>query len=230
MSSQTLAIASSRPARPDKPPRQAPSRKADILLISGLLLLGLIPAIAGQVRLFELFTGGEITADNVRFFNQPFPFVVHIVAATLYAFLGAFQFSALIRRRFINWHRRAGRMLAVCGLLLASTGLWMSLFYDLPASDGILLLVFRLVFGIAMIVALVLGIVAVLRRNLQQHRAWMIRAYAIAMAAGTQVFAQLPWIMLFGMPGEWTRGWLMAAGWIINVAVAEIIIRRQTQL
>jgi hypothetical protein len=36
--------------------------------------------------------------------------VVHIVAAALYALLGAFQFSARLRRRRPDWHRRSGRL------------------------------------------------------------------------------------------------------------------------
>lgn len=229
MSSQTLPITSSQSVQAGKRPHKAPSVRADILTIAGLLLLGLVPVVAGHVRLFQLFTGAEITADNARFFDHPMPVVIHIVASVLYAYLGAFQFSAVIRRRFINWHRRTGRVLAICGLLVATTGLWMTLFYELPAHDGIALLIIRLVAGTAMVTALVLGVLAVLRRDIQQHTAWMIRAYAIALAAGTQAFTHVPWILLFGMPGEWTRACLMGAGWVINAIVAELIIRRHAK-
>ena len=58
------------------------------------------------------------------------------------------------------------------------------------------------------------------------HGAWMIRAYALGMGAGTQVLTHLPWFLLAGYPGEWTRAILMGAGWVINVAVAEWIIRK----
>ena len=37
---------------------------------------------------------------------------------------------------------------------------------------------------------LVLGITAVRRRDIAAHRAWMIRAYAIGLAAGSQVFTE----------------------------------------
>ena len=41
----------------------------------------------------------------------------------------------------------------------------MSVFYDLPPSDGDLLLVFRLLFGTGMVLAILLGLAAALRRD-----------------------------------------------------------------
>jgi hypothetical protein len=55
----------------------------------------------------------------------------------------------------------------------------------------------------------------------------MMRAYAIGLGAGTQVLTHLPWFILFGKPGESSRAVLMAAGWVINLAVAEWVIRRR---
>ena len=55
----------------------------------------------------------------------------------------------------------------------------------------------------------------------------MTRGYAIGLGAGTQVFTFLPWTLLFGVPGEAMHAVLMGAGWVINLAVAEIVIRRR---
>jgi hypothetical protein len=46
--------------------------------------------------------------------------VVHILGAAVYA-VGAFQFLPSLRRRHLVWHRRAGRVLAVAGLLVAGS-------------------------------------------------------------------------------------------------------------
>jgi hypothetical protein len=54
----------------------------------------------------------------------------------------------------------------------------------------------------------------------------MVRAYAIGLGAGTQVLTHLPWVLYFGAPDELTRALLMGAGWAINLAVAEWIIRQ----
>ncbi len=55
----------------------------------------------------------------------------------------------------------------------------------------------------------------------------MIRAYAIGMGAGTQVLTHLPWFILMDVkPGETARGIMMGAAWVINLTIAEWIIRR----
>ena len=83
----------------------------------------------------------------------------------------------------------------------------------------------RLIVGTGMVVAIVLGVAAALRRDFARHRAWMMRGYAIGLGAGTQVLTHVPWVVAFGVPGEFTRAMLMAAGWAINLAVAAWFIR-----
>ena len=112
--------------------------------------------------------------------------------------LGALQFAPSLRRR--RWHRLAGRVLVPAGLLSALSALWMTLFYDLPASNGAALLVMRLVFGTAMAAGIVVAFVAIRRGDVATHSAWMTRAYAIGLGAGTQVFTFLPWTLVFGAP------------------------------
>jgi uncharacterized membrane protein len=153
--------------------------------------------------------------------------VLHVLSVIPYSIVGAFQFSPGFRRRNRPWHRAAGRVLGVCGLVAALSGLWMAQFYPWPAGDGTGVYLERLVFGTVMVASIVLGVNAVRRRDFTAHGAWMIRAYAIGLGAGTQVLTHLPWFMLAeGKPGETARAVMMGAGWIINVVVAEWIIRR----
>jgi uncharacterized membrane protein YozB (DUF420 family) len=204
-----------------------PTARRQWLIPTGLLLLAFVPVLAGSLRIAQLAGDGPVTPDNARFVAMPVPVIVHIVGASVYCVLGAFQFVPGFRRRRPGWHRVAGRVLVPCGLAAALAGLWMAVYYDLPAVDGELVLVFRLVFGSVMVASLVLGAVAVLRRDFDRHRAWMIRAYAIAQGAGSQAVTNLPWLLLVGAPREFPRAMFMLAGWVINLAVAEWIIRRQ---
>ena len=192
----------------------------------GLIVLSLIPVLAGSVRLTELMGGAEITANNARFFASPIPVTVHIVSVTVYSLLGALQFVPSLRRGRPSWHRIAGRILVPAGVLVALSGLWMTVFYPRPAGDGEALLVVRLIFGSAMLASIVLAVFAIRRRDFPSHGAWMTRGYAIALGAGTQVLTLLPWSLLIGTPDELPRTVLMTASWVINVAVAEYVIRR----
>ena len=134
-------------------------RRTEWLAPTGLILLSLVPVLAGSMRLTELAGDGTVTPENARFFDSPVPVVVHIVASSVFLILGALQFAPSLRRR--RWHRLAGRVLVPAGLLSALSALWMTLFYDLPASNGVALLVMRLVFGTAMAAGIVVAFVAI---------------------------------------------------------------------
>jgi hypothetical protein len=103
----------------------------------------------------------------------------------------------------------------------------MSAFYPLP--DGYTDVPLRLFFGTAMLVSLVLGVAAIRQRDFVRHSAWMTRAYAIAVGAGTQALVSIPWLLLIGPTDVPTRAALLGAGWVINVAVAEYVIRRRAR-
>lgn len=190
-----------------------------------LILLSLVPVIAGSVRLNELASNPEITAENARFVQSPLPVALHIISVTLFSLLGAFQFSPRFRKSNPGWHRRVGRVLLPAGLIAALSGLWMTLFYDLPLYDGTVLYGLRLLFGSLMLLALGLATVSIYQRKYKIHGIWMIRAYAIAMGAGTQVFTHIPWALFPHLQGEVMRTICMATGWLINIAVAEWIIQ-----
>lgn len=194
--------------------------------MAGLLLLSLIPVIAGMFRVTDLAGGGAITADNARFFASPVPVVAHIVGATVYTLVGAFQFVPALRGRR-GWHRVAGRILIPAGLIAALSGMWMAAFYTSPDGDNPLLMVIRLAFGSAMAASIVLGIVAIRRRDFAAHGAWMTRAYALGMAAGTQAVVFATWILAVGPADSLTEALLMGAAWVINAGVAELVIRRR---
>lgn len=212
--------------KPKKPTSPAKAGSA-VWLVVALLLLSAMPLAGGAFRLTQLAGGAEITPANARFFAAPLPVVLHIVGAALYAPLGAFQFVPGLRRRWPGWHRWAGRLLVACGLVVGLSGLWMTLFYPWPAGDGALLYAFRLLFGSGMVISIVLGFAAIRRGDVNTHRAWMMRAYALGLGAATQMLTQMVGVIIAGPPSELSRALLMGAGWVINLAVAEWSIRRR---
>lgn len=152
--------------------------------------------------------------------------MTHLVSGTAYAVLGAFQFSASFRRQHRAWHRRAGRLLIILGLTAAVSAVWLTLFYDGKKDTGALINSLRLAFATAMAVGLVVAFRAIRRRDLVRHRAWMVRAYAIGLGAGTQIFTLGFGETVFGT-GSVARALLTGAGWVINLAVAEWAIRHR---
>jgi hypothetical protein len=211
----------------------APSRKRSAAwLVIGLILLSAIPLAAGAFRLNELSSGAEITPDNARFFASPLPVVLHIVGAGVYALLGAFQFVSRLWQRGIGWHRWAGRLLLVpCGLIVGLSGLWMTLFYpgtnSTAGAGALLLYALRLLFGSGMVFSIIYGFIVIRRGNVIRHLAWMTRAYAIGLGAGTQALTLAAGELIAGPPNELGNALLMGAGWAINLAVAEWSIRKR---
>jgi uncharacterized membrane protein len=207
--------------------RPAPRRRPSVRDKSSWtvpLALSLIPVISGSLRLLEVAGGPQLMPTNPRIAASPAPVVVHVLGATLYAILGAFQFSVRLRRRHLNWHRKSGRILVGAGLAVAGSGLWMTLFYT-GAPGGDLLWGIRLLVGSALAASIVLGFTAIRRRDIAAHRAWMMRAYAIGLGAGTQAFTEGIVEALLGST-DLSKAISLGSGWVINAVVAEWLIRR----
>ena len=192
----------------------------------GLLLLGFIPVIAGIGRLVQLATITRPDPADARFFDSPSSAVLHIVGASVFAVLGAFQFVPTWRRRWPQGHRTIGWILIPAAAVGTLGGLWMTAFYPLPPHDTPLLTGFRSLFGLLILVALALGTRAALQRNFRAHGNWMLRAYAVAMAAGTQSLVLAPVVVLRGPLDALPSTLIMGACWFGNLAFAELWIRR----
>ncbi|MFZ5628367.1 MAG: DUF2306 domain-containing protein [Spirochaetota bacterium] len=206
-----------------------PSRSpliSDRIIVGALLFLGLLPTAAGIYRLVELGGAAPVTAENARFHASPAPVVLHVVGSLIYSLLGAFQFAQGLRRRNLSWHRSAGRVIAIAGLVSALSGFWMTLYYPAASNDGPALYYVRLFVAPAMAFCLVMGVYAITGRNTRSHGAWMLRAYALGMGAGTQVFTHLGYMLLVATPTGYSRDAMMALGWLLNAALAEWIIWR----
>ena len=191
------------------------------LPITGLLLLSALPVVGGVLRLSEL------TADSAD--ALPMAVVVaitaHIVSMSVFCVLGAWQFSAARRHRS-GWHRTAGRVLIPAGVIAAVSSVPLGVFFTGPPDERALALV-RVVFAAAMTVFLLHAFVAIRRRDMSAHGAGMTRAYAIAVAGGTQALVVVAWTIAVGDVDASSETWLVALGFVINSVVAELLIRRR---
>jgi hypothetical protein len=186
------------------------------------LLLSALPVLGGVLRLGEV---GAVPESRPPLASSV-AIVAHIVATSVYCILGAFQFSPALRIRR-GWHRTAGRALIPAGFLSGLSAVWLAVFFGGPSDERALAMV-RLVFAVAMTVFLVLGALAITRRDFTAHGAWMTRAFAIAVSGGTQALVVVLWALPFGEVAVVGETWLVAAGFVINGVVAELLIRRRS--
>ena len=205
--------------------------KSEWIIVIGLLVLSFVPCIGGIFRMIELQmdTALEFIPKNPRALSSPIPIEIHIMSSVLYCILGAFQFLPNIRRNYTKWHRLTGRLLVCAGIFAALSGLWMTHFYSFPESlQGNLLYFVRIIVGFSMVMCIFLGVSSILKKRIALHQAWMIRGYALGQGAGTQVLFTIPWMLTVGEPIGFERDILMTAAWVMNLVVAELIIRRKT--
>ncbi|MGO2113327.1 MAG: DUF2306 domain-containing protein, partial [Pseudoclavibacter sp.] len=144
-----------------------------------------------------------MTAANTRFQAMPVTSLLHIIGATVFAFVGAFQFVPAVRHGRPRWHRFAGALLVIpSGFVVALSGVLMTAAFEMPPVDGLAREITRFVVGALMTVFLAAGVVAIAQRDFRGHGDWMIRAYAIGMGAGTQVLTAIPGALMLGEAGE----------------------------
>mgnify|MGYP003526167529 FL=1 len=146
------------------------TKKSNWLVPFALILLSIVPMLAGAVRLFQICNAAPVTSENLRFMTAPLPVVMHIISSVIYSIMGAFQFSDSFRQNHPIWHRTSGKWLIPLGLISALSGIWMTLFYVRPQIDGALivanfddqnLFVIRLVVGVAMCCFIFLGLATI---------------------------------------------------------------------
>src|SRR5215510_9967923 len=148
--------------------------------------------------------------------------MMHIIAAMLAILIGPFQFLPGIRKgRWLKVHRWLGRTYLLSILFGGLGGLYMAQF----AHGGI---ISSLGFATLAILWLFSGVMAykhIRNKNLELHREWMIRNYALTFAG---VMLRL-WIPISGVTGvDFTTRYIVIAWlcWIPNLMVAQWIINR----
>ena len=200
------------------------TRRPHGAVLAFLIATAVIPLAAGVYRGTVLMLEGDWSFDFESTTVDPLPLFLHVVGSALFYVLAVAQLWPPLRTRFPKWHRRAGRVAFVGGLIGALSALWITLVHSEVRGD--ILYYGRLVFGPAWALFLVLAILAIRRRDIASHRAWMIRAFAVAMPAGTLAFIFAPIFLIFGDVSETVDDIVQSAAWIVHLAIAEIILCR----
>lgn len=64
------------------------TRRRDWPILTGLILLSVVPTFGSALRVVALSGGAEVTPANERFFDAPVPVLLHIAAAVTFSLLG----------------------------------------------------------------------------------------------------------------------------------------------
>lgn len=186
------------------------------------VLFALAAAIAAYGASFQ-FKGieGFQGALLASFLERPWAIWFHVIFGAVALVTGALNFRHGVRRRWPRVHHRIGEAYLVAAVLTGAAGGVLAVF----AYGG---LANRLGFGglaVALLTTTVMAYVEVRARRFHAHRVWMIRSYAMILAAVSLRF-QLPLLSIaFGAfdPAYAVVAW---SCWVPNLLVAEWIVRR----
>ena len=81
--------------------------------------------------------------------------------------------------------------------------------------------------AVLFLIVLGLGVAAIRRGDVARHRVWMLRAYALTLGAATQTVMLLPVFLVYGEVEGTAMDLVFIFGWLLNLAVAEVLIRRR---
>lgn len=201
--------------------------------------------IATSLAIVVAFVAGRLMVDvpNLRagtvpdqpfaqnYVAHPVPAYVHIVPGLIYLLGAVFQVSARFRRRHLELHRRMGRVLIACGVFSVASALFIGVSHPFGGWSEAAATV---LFGLWFLTCLALAFAAVRRRDIAEHRRWMIRAFAVGIGIATIRIWVGAFVFLHDAmtaeppngPVADTFGLAFWLGFATNVAIGEWWLRR----
>jgi len=189
-----------------------------------VIVLSVLIMLASGVMRLSLMTQDSSRADafDVRYIQHPWASLIHIVPGVLFLTLAPLQFVARIRQRRISLHRGLGRVLATCAAITGVASLVVTFLF--PAFGGISTQSATIFSGILFLFSLTMAIRHILRKEVRQHREWMIRTFALAMSVATMRVFLILSRPLTGLSTEEVFGASFWLGIGVNLLVAEVWI------
>ena len=168
-----------------------------------------------------LSLSGELPSMVHHFPDRTTAAAVHFGVGGFVLLIGPFQFLPRLRAKRPQIHRWTGR-LYVAGCL--ASGVAALVLATHTITGGIATAGFSLL-AIFWIISTSLAFVMALKGKFAEHRRWMIRSYALTLAAVT-LRLYLPSSMALDIPFETAYPIISFACWVPNAVFAEWLLRR----
>lgn len=164
----------------------------------------------------------QIKQDYIHISSWRIAFFTHVFSSILCLLAGFTQFSKQFLKQKPLWHRRLGYVYVINILLVTGPASLLMSFY---ANGGTISRIAFILLAVLWILFTGLALWYALQRNFVRHRNFMIRSYALTLSAITLRLWKLGLALYTDiLPMDRYRivAWL---GFIVNMIVAEIIIR-----
>lgn len=168
---------------------------------------------------------GALPEDSQRLTATPVWHLMHVLGGATFGILGPLQFSRVLMHRYGLLHRVLGRVFVAAGAMISLSSL--GLLWHFPDTYSVAMNSGRLLFGIALGVALTMAMLAIYHQDIIRHRNWMIRAYAIGIGATAVTMVFFPIYVITGEPPKGLASDIAFLGaWTACVVFAEGLVRR----
>jgi hypothetical protein len=184
----------------------------------GMTLLAF--AVAGYAITMLFAPEFRPTFIRTLFAERPVAAFAHFMGGAIALVAGAFQLNSRLRNRFIGAHRWLGRLYVLAVVIggVAALALAPHSFGGLIAHVGFGLL------AVCWLGSTLNSYRHIRQRNLSMHRSWMIRSYALTLAAVT-LRLYLPSSQVAGFPMTVAYPAIAWLCWVPNLLIAEWFIR-----
>ena len=186
------------------------------LMTTGVALLALFALrypVFGEEAFFE--------QQRETYIRHETGIMVHVVTMLVGVLMGPLQFLRSFRDKHRAIHRNMGKVYLVFSTVGAASGIYMSFFSYAGAISGVSFFLL----GAGVLITNYMAYTAIRRGDINTHREWMTRSFALMLAAVTLRIYAAPLQAAFG---EYTGYAIVAwACWVPNILVAEWAIRRQ---
>jgi len=184
-----------------------------------------VPAlgIAGYALRYALIGERAILPELAESFQVHFGSVLfHTTFGPAALILGLVNLHPGMRARRWALHRWIGRVYLISGFVLGLAGGYLALF----AAGGTIARLGFFFLAVATLVSLSVGYLKIRRREITEHREWMLRSYAFIFGAVT-LRLWLP-LLIIAHNGEFLPAYRIVAwiSWVPNILLIEWYIRR----
>jgi uncharacterized membrane protein len=152
--------------------------------------------------------------------ERPIATLAHFVGSALALAIGGFQLHPWLRRCFTGLHRWMGRLYVLGVACGGSAGLYMAW----HANGGITGKLGFALLAIGWLGVTACGYFCIRAKQVDAHRRWMIRSFALSFAAVT-LRLYIPASQMAGIPFDTAYPVIAWLSWVPNLLLAELFVR-----
>jgi uncharacterized membrane protein len=191
-----------------------------LIFFCGLMYNIIVPYTSGKTDIDFLLSKQKM----IHLKHYRWSFYLHIFSSLLILAAGLTQFSTYVLQRAINIHRWIGKIYTYGILIISAPAAFVMSFY---ANGGWIAKPSFILLSLLWWYTTWQGFQAIRRKAIREHGIWMLRSYALTFSAITLRLMQAGFAAYTEMDLDTTYQIVSWTSWILNLLVAEWVIKQR---